>query len=140
MLIGTEWILSNNLPNPTINHLSIFPDPYNEHMPCSVEFIDFICYALEPLGEVESRKMMGEYIVRLNGKCVVTACDNIAYIKKLPCVAEMMTDAESGYPYKGAKEAYILDFSDAVKARKVISVLWEYLDFPKAKKKTKRRE
>ena len=79
--------------------------------------------------------MMGDYVVYVNEKCVVTACDNIAYVKKLPCIAALMADAESGCPYPGAKEAYILDFTDRDKALKVIETIWEYLPFPKSKKK-----
>lgn len=104
-------------------------------MTCTAEFIDFICDALSPLGEVRSRKMMGEYVVHVNGKCVITACDNLAYVKKLPCIAPLMADAECGSPYPGAREAYILDFSDPRKAIKVIQTLWEALPYPKPRKK-----
>lgn len=104
-------------------------------MACSGEFIEFVCDALAPMGEVRSRKMMGEYIIYLNGKCVITACDNTAFVKKLPCIAELMADAESGCPYAGAKEAYILDFQDRRKVIKVMEILWEALPFPKSKKK-----
>lgn len=104
-------------------------------MPCTAEFIDFICDTLTPLGEVRSRKMMGEYVVHVNGKCVITACDNLAYVKKLPCIAPLMADAECGSPYPGAREAYILDFSDSRKAIKVIQTLWEALPYPKPRKK-----
>ena len=51
-------------------------------MDCSTEFIDFICEVLAPLGEVRSRKMMGDYVIYVNDKCVITACDNNAFIKK----------------------------------------------------------
>lgn len=51
-------------------------------MACTSEFIDFICDTLAPLGEVRFRKMMGDYVIYLNDKCVVTACDNIAFVKK----------------------------------------------------------
>ncbi len=104
-------------------------------MACTQEFIDFVCDALSPLGEVRSRKMMGDYVIYVNDKCVITACDNIAYIKKLDCVAPLMPDAETGYPYEGAKEAYILSFDNQRKACEVISALWEALPFPKSKKK-----
>ena len=104
-------------------------------MGCSSDFIAVVCDILAPLGEVRSRKMMGDYVIYVNEKCVITACDNIAYIKKLPCVAELMSDAECGCPYPGAKEAYILDFSDQRKAIKVIETLWKSLPFPKSKKK-----
>lgn len=104
-------------------------------MACSTDFIEFICDVLAPLGEVRSRKMMGDYVIYVNEKCVITACNNIAFIKKLPCIAELMADAENGYAYKGAKEGYILDFHDRQKTLKVIATLWEELPYPKSKKK-----
>ncbi|MDE5628721.1 MAG: TfoX/Sxy family protein [Muribaculaceae bacterium] len=104
-------------------------------MACTSEFIEYICDMLAPLGEVSRRKMMGDYVIYVNEKCVITACDNIAYVKKLPCIADLMTDAECGCPYEGAKEAYILDLTDPHKALKVIKTIWEHLPFPKSKKK-----
>ena len=103
-------------------------------MPCTADFIEFVCGALAPLGEVRARKMMGDYVIYLNDKCVITACDNMAFVKKLPCIADLMADAETGYAYKGAKESYILDFRDLHKTLKVISTLWEELPFPKSRK------
>lgn len=104
-------------------------------MACTADFIDLICNMLAPLGNVRSRKMMGEYVVYVNEKCVITACDNTAYVKKLPCIAGLMADAECGCPYSGAKEAYILDLSDARKVVEVIETLWGELPFPKPRKK-----
>lgn len=104
-------------------------------MACSSEFIEFICTTLSPLGEVRSRKMMGDYVIYVNDKCVITACDNNAYVKKLPCIAGLMSHAQCGCPYTGAKEAYVLDFTDSRKALKVIETLWGHLSFPKSKKK-----
>lgn len=104
-------------------------------MPCTTEFIDFVCDMLKPLGAVRARKMMGDYVVYVNEKCVITACDNSAYVKRLPCIGDLMADAECGCPYLGAKEAYILDFSDQRKALKVIGTLWDDLPYPKSKKK-----
>lgn len=65
-------------------------------MACSTEYIDYICRLLSPLGEVRSRKMMGDYVIYVNEKCVITACDNMAFVKKLPCVEALMKDAETG--------------------------------------------
>lgn len=104
-------------------------------MACTSEFIESICNMLAPLGEVRNRKIMGDYVVYVNEKCVITACDNIAYVKKLPCIAGLMADAECGCPYRGAKEAYILDLTDSRKVLKVIEVLWNDLPFPKSKRK-----
>lgn len=104
-------------------------------MACNSEYIDFICEVLAPLGEVRARKMMGDYIIYVNDKCVITACDNSAFIKKIDCIAPLMAEAETGFAYEGAKEGYILDFSDQRKVREVISVLWKNLPYPKKKKK-----
>lgn len=104
-------------------------------MACTTEFIEFVCEILSPLGETRNRKMMGDYVIYLNDKCVATACDNLLYIKMLPCISELMQGAEVGKPYEGAKESYILDLSDQTHVRKVISILWDNLSFPKKKSK-----
>ncbi len=103
-------------------------------MACTVEFIEYVCELLSPLGEVRSRKMMGDYVIYVNGKCVITACDNNAFVKKLPCIAYIMADAECDCPYPGAKDCYILDLTDSRNVLKTIELLWEELPFPKAKK------
>ena len=51
-------------------------------MACTTEYIDFICEVLAPLGGVRSRKMMGDNVIYVNEKCIITACDNNAFIKK----------------------------------------------------------
>lgn len=103
-------------------------------MACTLDFIDFVCDSLSPLGDVRSRKMMGDYVIYVNEKCVITVCDNITYVKKLPCIADLMADAETGKPYDGAKEAYILDFSNRPHTLNVVSTLWNELPFPKKRK------
>lgn len=80
--------------------------------------------------------MMGDYVIYLNEKCVITACDNSAYIKKHPSISGLMAGAETGCAYAGAKEGYILSFDDSTLARRVISTLWEELSFPKKSNKT----
>lgn len=104
-------------------------------MACSTDFIEFVCDVLAPLGEIRSRKMFGDYVIYVNGKCVITACDNMAFVKKLPCIEELMADAETGCAYEGAKEGYILDFHDRNKTLRVIETLWEKLPYPKSRKK-----
>ena len=104
-------------------------------MACSTAFIESVCNILAPLGEVRSRKMMGDYLIYLNGKCVVTACDNLLYIKKLPVLEDIMSGYETGKPYDGAKDHYILDLYNPTLVRTVISTLWDQLPFLKSKKK-----
>ncbi len=96
-----------------------------------------LCGMLEPLGSVSHRKMMGDYVIYLNEKCVITACDNTAFIKKLPCISALMADAETGCPYPGAKEAYILDTGSQSKVLNIVAQLWEALPYPKSKKSSR---
>ena len=102
-------------------------------MACSQEFIEFVCETLTSLGEVKSRKMMGDYIIYLNGKCVATACDNTLYVKIIPQLTDLLKEAEIGKPYQGAKDHYILDETNPALIRKAISLIWDILPEPKSK-------
>ena len=46
-----------------------------------------------------------------------------------------MADADRGYPYKGAKEHFILDVDDADTMRAVVTALEAVTPLPKPKKK-----
>lgn len=101
---------------------------------CTEEFIEFVCEQLKPLGEVKARKMMGDYVIHVNGKCVITACDNLCYVQMNPAIESMMAYAETGCPYEGAKTRYILDIDRQEHACKVVETLWKVLPFPKKRK------
>ena len=101
---------------------------------CSTEYIDFVCRQLAPLGEVKVRKMMGDFVIYVNGKCVLTACDELCFIQQHPSIAPMMQNAEVGVPYSGAKPRYILDIDHAPDACRVVATLWEHLPYPKKRK------
>ena len=55
---------------------------------CRPEYIDFVCHQLASLGEVRARKMMGDYVIYVNGKCVLSACDGLCYVQMHPSIAE----------------------------------------------------
>ena len=100
-------------------------------MATSREYIDWVCERLAPYGEVRPRAMFGEYIVSLNGKNVVTVCDNCVFVKELPALAETFRDAERGFPYDGAKEHYILDMDDRALLDEVVPLLEVHMPLPK---------
>lgn len=50
-------------------------------MATSKEYADFVCEHMEPFGTVSSRKMFGEYMVYIDGKAVLSVCDNTAFVK-----------------------------------------------------------
>ena len=79
--------------------------------------------------------MFGEYMVYVNDKPVIIVCNDMAYVKKLDCIAKLMDGAEIGYPYKGAKEHYVLNIDNADFSKEVISLLEKVTSVPKKKSK-----
>ena len=102
-------------------------------MASNIEFIEFISSQLEGLGYVSYRKMFGDYIIYLDEKPIILVCDNIAYIKRLPELSDLMSDAESGIPYEGAKEHYILDVDHKTVLQEAVKKLWKFLPYPSQK-------
>lgn len=79
--------------------------------------------------------MFGEYMAYLNGKPILTVCDNTVFVKKLPEIVDIMSDAGLGFPYDGAKECYILDIENGELLDRLIPVLEKVTPVPKPKKK-----
>lgn len=104
-------------------------------MACTTDYIDFVCSQLNGVGTICSKKMFGDWLIYIDEKPVILACDNICYVKKLPAIAELMTDADTGFPYDGAKEHYILDIEHRDKAIEIIETLLPAIPYPKKKKK-----
>ena len=104
-------------------------------MATTTAFVNYVCEQLNGIGAIHFRKMFGEYMIYVDDKPVVIVCDNTAYVKKLPCIEEMMGEAETGNPYKGAKEHYVLDIDNAVFAQNVVNKLVEVTLLPKSKRK-----
>lgn len=100
-------------------------------MASSQEYIDFVCSQLKGIGVIRARKMFGDWCIYLDEKPVILACDNQCYVKMHAAIAEIMQDAQVGFPYEGAKPHYILDIEHRDFARTVISRLAEVLPYPK---------
>lgn len=79
--------------------------------------------------------MFGEYMAYLNGKPILTVCDNTVFVKKLPEIGDIMSGADLGFPYDGAKECYILDIENGELLDRLIPVLEKVTPVPKPKKK-----
>lgn len=99
------------------------------------EYIEYVCEQIKGIGEIRYKKMFGEFMVYVNDKPVIIVCDNIPFVKKLDCISEMMQNAEKGYPYKGAKEHYVLDIDNADFCKSVIIEVEKVTPIPKPKKK-----
>jgi len=103
----------------------------------SIEYIEFVCEQISGVGVIRYKKMFGEYMVYVDDKPILLVCDSTVYVKKLDEISEQMQDADTGYPYNGAKEHYILDIDDANFSKEVIEKLKEIIPIPKPKKKVK---
>lgn len=89
-----------------------------------------------------ARKMFGEYCVYVNDKGVLKAlfllCDESVFVKKLAELAEFVAQNaerfETGYPYDGAKEHFIIDTENAEFLGALLEILVPLLPVPKPKK------
>ncbi len=99
------------------------------------EFIEYVCEQISGIGEIRYRKMFGEYMVYLNDKPVIIVCDDTPYVKKLDIISNEMESAGSGFPYKGAREHYILDIDDADFAKNIVSKIESVTHVPQKRKK-----
>lgn len=106
-------------------------------MATSPDYIEFVCEQLKGTGEVRYKKMFGEYMAYVNNKPIFLVCDNTVYIKKLDEIKELMADSETGVPYQGSKEHYILDIENTELVREVTAVLEPITPLPKPRKKAK---
>lgn len=104
-------------------------------MACSTEFIEFVCAQLDGVGIIRTKKMFGEWMIYIDEKPIVLACDNLCFVKMLPEISNLMADASTGAPYPGAKEHYILDIEHRSTAQKVVCALLPLIPYPKKKKK-----
>lgn len=76
-------------------------------------------------------------MVYINEKPILLVCDNTVFVKKLDCIADEMRSAETGFPYTGAKEHYVLDIEDTQLCKRVLLLLEKETPLPKPKKKVK---
>ena len=101
-------------------------------MATDLSYIQFVTEQLRG-EEATYKKMFGEYMVYVDGKPVFTVCDNTVFVKEVKELADVMTEAERGYPYNGAKEHYILDIENTELVEQVVKVLKRVIPVPKKK-------
>ncbi len=102
-------------------------------MATSEEFIQYVCEQIRGY-DVRYKKMFGEYMVYANDKPVLLVCDNCVYVKKVEQLSDVMRDAETGIPYSGAKEHYILDTENSELTARAVEILERVTPLPKRKR------
>jgi TfoX/Sxy family transcriptional regulator of competence genes len=100
-------------------------------MATSVDYIEFVTEQIRGCGAVRYKKMFGEYMVYVNDKPLLLVCDDMVFVKILPCLDGLMENAEKGFPYDGAKEHYILDIDNAELVHEVVAALEPVTPIPK---------
>ncbi len=103
-------------------------------MACSIDYIEFVCEQLIGIGNIRYRKMFGEYMIYLNDKPILLVCDNTVYVKIKDETTVLLSNYSKGYPYKGAKEHYILDIENKELTHKIVEILDSITPLPKPKK------
>ena len=107
-------------------------------MATSPDYVEFVCEQIKDVGTVRYRKMFGEYMVYVDDRPVLLVCDNMVYVKIRDEISGLMQGAETGRPYEGAKEHYLLDVENGQLAKSVTSILTAVTPVPKQKKKIKK--
>lgn len=102
-------------------------------MASNIEFVEFVCSQLQELGHIRYRKNVWRLHDICEKKSVILLCDNIAYVKILPEIEALMSEAETGIPYEGAKPHYILDVEHKDILMKVVKQIENLFTLSKGK-------
>jgi hypothetical protein len=76
-------------------------------------------------------------MVYINQKPVILICDNTAYVKMLENIKPYFENGEVGFPYKGAKQHYILDIDNKETLIEIVKEVEKVTAIPKKKNKEK---
>ncbi len=106
-------------------------------MATSKEFHDYVVESLQRIGDITTKKMMGEYCIYYKGKLIGDICDNCLFLKPTEAVLRLMPDAERAYPYEGSKTlmAVVDDVEDVERMREVLDAMYAELPEPKKRRK-----
>lgn len=110
-------------------------------MATSKGFHDHVVECLQRVGEISTRKMMGEYCVYHKGKLIGDICDNCLLLKPTESVLRLMPDAQRAYPYEGSKTLMVMveDVEDTDFMARVLEAMFKELPEPKKKAKAKEK-
>lgn len=108
-------------------------------MATTKEFHDYVVDNLERVGDIITKKMMGEYCIYYKGKLVGDICDNCFLLKPTDSVLRLMPDAERAYPYEGSKNLMVVveDVENTDLMVEILNAMYEEL--PESKKRAQNR-
>lgn len=107
-------------------------------MASNPDFVQYIVDQCGGAGEVEARKMFGDYGVYCNGKIFALVSDNGFYVKPTMAGRRMLRVEDMRPPYEGAKPCfYIEDVDDHDYLSALVKATCAELPDPKPKAKKK---
>jgi TfoX/Sxy family transcriptional regulator of competence genes len=104
-------------------------------MATDLSYVIFVVEQIKSNAEITYKKMFGEYLIYANAKPVITICKSTPFVKMLDCVKPLLENAETGYPYDGAKEHYIVNVDDSAQLTRIVDILEQNVPLPKPRKK-----
>jgi len=112
-----------------------------DKMASDQSYVDYILEQIQDAGELNARKMFGEYGIWSDGKIFALICNNKLFIKPTESGRVFIGDVVEAPPYEGAKPSFLIE--DKVEDREWLSELVRItvkeLPEPKAKKKKIKR-
>lgn len=103
-------------------------------MACNPDFVQYIIDQCSGAGQIDVKKMMGDYCIYCDGILFGLICDNNLYVKVTEPGRTVLNDVVKRPPYDGARDYfYISDVDDREYLTKLIKITLPVLI--KAKKK-----
>jgi len=99
-------------------------------MSTTPDYIEFVLDQIDNKWNKRSKKMFGEYMIYVNEKPILLVCNNTVYVKELDCIKTLFPKENKGFPYKGAKEHYIVDVEDKELFNNIIDELVRVVPLP----------
>lgn len=104
-------------------------------MASNADFVQYVADQCSGAGEIEVRKMFGDYGIYCNGKIFGLICDDRFYVKPTEAGRNLLGNADMRPPYDGAKDYfYISDVDNRDSMSQLVSVTCSALPMPKKKK------
>ncbi len=104
-------------------------------MASNPDFVQYISDQCSGAGEIEAKKMFGDYGIYCNGKIFGLICDNGFYLKPTEAGRKLLRGEDMRPPYDGAKSYfYIEDVDDRDYLSALVKATCAELPEPKPKK------
>ena len=101
-------------------------------MASSPEYLEYVLDLLSDVEDVSTRKMMGEYLVYVQGKLVGGVYDDRFLVKATNASRAVLSVAE--VPYEGASEMMLVDMEDRAAVAALVADMLPELPEPRKRR------